>query len=140
MAYIHGISTKMTVLIDDSQHPLIIDSGTHCSIVAREYLDKTFPNWEKKLLPTKAMNFESGSENLTSIGTIIKDIFITHIKGNIRLNPEFVVLENAHIQGFLLETDYQRIYGIDINHSKDRHITIGTVSFRGIFIYPKDHK
>ncbi|MBW0499803.1 hypothetical protein O181_039518 [Austropuccinia psidii MF-1] len=50
----------------------------------------------------------------------------THRKGNIRLNPEFCVLEDAHIQGFLLGTDYQRMYGIDIYNSKNRHITIGT--------------
>ncbi|MBW0537831.1 hypothetical protein O181_077546 [Austropuccinia psidii MF-1] len=63
---------------------------------------------------------------MTSIGTIIKEIIIPHRKGNIRLNPEFVFLEDAHIQGFLLGTDYQRIYGIDIYNSKNRHITIVT--------------
>ncbi|MBW0476001.1 hypothetical protein O181_015716 [Austropuccinia psidii MF-1] len=35
-AYIHGKTTKMTVCIDNAQHPLIIDSGAHCSRVARE--------------------------------------------------------------------------------------------------------
>ncbi|MBW0558803.1 hypothetical protein O181_098518 [Austropuccinia psidii MF-1] len=54
MAYIHGTATKMTFCIDNAQHPLIIDSGAHCSIVARKYLDNHFPNWEKQLLPTKA--------------------------------------------------------------------------------------
>ncbi|MBW0485728.1 hypothetical protein O181_025443 [Austropuccinia psidii MF-1] len=63
---------------------------------------------------------------MTSIGIIIKEIIIPHRKGNIRLNSEFVVLEDAHIQGFLLGTDYQRMYGIDIYSIKDRHITIGT--------------
>ncbi|MBW0482530.1 hypothetical protein O181_022245 [Austropuccinia psidii MF-1] len=63
---------------------------------------------------------------MTSIGTIIKEIIIPHRKGNIRLNPEFVVLDNAHIQGSLLRTDYQKIYGIDIYNSKNRHITIDT--------------
>ncbi|MBW0519556.1 hypothetical protein O181_059271 [Austropuccinia psidii MF-1] len=57
---------------------------------------------------------------------IIKDIIIPHRKGNIRPNPEFFVLEDAHIQGVLLGTDYQRMYGIDIYNSKNRHITIGT--------------
>ncbi|MBW0508509.1 hypothetical protein O181_048224 [Austropuccinia psidii MF-1] len=51
---------------------------------------------------------------MTSIGTIIKEIIIPHRKGNINLNPELVVLDDAHIQGFLLQTDYQRMYGIDI--------------------------
>ncbi|MBW0483058.1 hypothetical protein O181_022773 [Austropuccinia psidii MF-1] len=116
----------MTVCIDNAQHPLIIDSGAHCSIVARDSLDKHFPNCEKQLLPTKARNFNSASGKMTSIGIIIKEINLSHRKGNIRLNPEFFVLEDAHIQDFLLGTDYQRIYRIDIYNSTNRHITIGT--------------
>ncbi|MBW0477593.1 hypothetical protein O181_017308 [Austropuccinia psidii MF-1] len=114
----------MTVCIDSSQNPLIIDSGAHCSIVARDYLENHFPNWEKQLLPTKAKNFKSASGKMTSIGTIIKEIIMPHRKGNIRLNPESVVLDDYHIQGFLLGTDYQRMYGIDIYNSKNRRITI----------------
>ncbi|MBW0510520.1 hypothetical protein O181_050235 [Austropuccinia psidii MF-1] len=101
-AYIHGTATKLTVCIDNSQHPFIIDSGAHCSIVARNFLDNHFLNWENKLLPTKAKNFKSASGKMTSIGTIIKEIIIPHRK------------------------DYRRMYGIDIYNSKNRHITIGT--------------
>ncbi|MBW0532440.1 hypothetical protein O181_072155 [Austropuccinia psidii MF-1] len=116
----------MTVCIDNAQHPLIIDSGAHCSIVARNYLDNHFPNWESQLLLPKANNFKIALGKMTSIGTIIKEIIIPHRKGNIRFSPEFVVLNDAHIQGFLLETDYQKMYGIDIYNSKNSHITIGT--------------
>ncbi|MBW0517847.1 hypothetical protein O181_057562 [Austropuccinia psidii MF-1] len=98
----------MTVCIDNAQNPLIIDSGAHLSIVARSYLDHHFPMWEKKLWQSKAKNFKSASGKMTSIGKIIKEIIIPHRKGNIRLNPEFFVLENGHIPG------------------KNRHITIGT--------------
>ncbi|MBW0525464.1 hypothetical protein O181_065179 [Austropuccinia psidii MF-1] len=126
MAYIHGTASKITVCIDNAQHPLIIASGAHCSLVAREYLDNHFPHWENQLLPTKAKNFKSASGKMNSIGTIIKELIIPHRKGNIRLNPEFVVLDDSHIQGFLLGKDYQRMYGIDIYNSKNRHITIGT--------------
>ncbi|MBW0506224.1 hypothetical protein O181_045939 [Austropuccinia psidii MF-1] len=103
MEYIHGTATKMTVCVENAQHPLIDDSGSHCSIVAREYLDNNFPNWEKQLLPTKEKNLK---------------------ECNIRLNTEFVVLEDAHIQGFLLGTDYQRIYSIDIYNSNNSPIAI----------------
>ncbi|MBW0487520.1 hypothetical protein O181_027235 [Austropuccinia psidii MF-1] len=126
MPYIHGTATKITFFIDNAQHPLIIDSGAHCSIVARTYLAHCFPNFEKQLLPTKAKNFKSASGKMTSIGTIIKEIIIPHRKANITLNPEFFVLEDVHIQEFLLGTDYQSMYGIDIYNSKRRHITIGT--------------
>ncbi|MBW0464928.1 hypothetical protein O181_004643 [Austropuccinia psidii MF-1] len=126
MAYLHGTATKMTVCIENAQHQLIIDNGAHFSIVARNYLDHHFPHLEKQLFPTKAKNFKSASGKMTSIGTIIKKIIIPHRKGNIRLNPEFVVLEDADIQGFLLGTDYQRMYCIDIYNSKNKHLTIGT--------------
>ncbi|MBW0486884.1 hypothetical protein O181_026599 [Austropuccinia psidii MF-1] len=63
---------------------------------------------------------------MTSIGVIIKEIIIPHMKGNIRLNTDFLVLEDSHIKGFLLATAYQRMYGMDIYNSKNRHITIGT--------------
>ena len=65
-------------------------------------------------MSTKAKSFKSASEKMTSIGTIIKEIIIPHRRGNIRLNPEFVVLDVAHIRGLLMGTDYQRMYGIDI--------------------------
>ncbi|MBW0503055.1 hypothetical protein O181_042770 [Austropuccinia psidii MF-1] len=94
----------MTVCIYNSQQPFIIDSGAHFSIVVREYLDNNFANLERKLLPTKENNFTSSSGNMISIGTIIKEILIPHRKGNVRLNPEFLVLEDAHIQGFLQGT------------------------------------
>ncbi|MBW0507126.1 hypothetical protein O181_046841 [Austropuccinia psidii MF-1] len=105
MEYIHGKATEMNVCIDNSQHPLIIDSGAHFSIVDRNYLDSPFPNWEKQLLPTNEKNFKSASGKMTSIRTIIKEIIIPHRKGNIRLNPEFLVFDDAHIQGFLLGAD-----------------------------------
>ncbi|MBW0500033.1 hypothetical protein O181_039748 [Austropuccinia psidii MF-1] len=134
IAYINGTATKMTVCIFNAQHPLVIDSGAHCSIVAREYLDNHFQNWEKKLFPTKEKSFKSGSGKITSIGTVIKEMIIPHRKGNIRLNPEFVVLD-AHIQGFLLGKDYKRIYGIDIHNSKNRHITIDTKKEKKFSLY-----
>ncbi|MBW0495549.1 hypothetical protein O181_035264 [Austropuccinia psidii MF-1] len=78
------------------------------------------------LFPTKAKKLKGALGKSKSIGTIIKEIIIPHRKVNIRLNLELVVLEDAHIQGLLLGTDYQRMYGIDIYNSKNRHITIGT--------------
>ncbi|MBW0479782.1 hypothetical protein O181_019497 [Austropuccinia psidii MF-1] len=121
-----GQPQQITVCIENAQHPLIIDSGAHCSIVARNYLETTSKIGRKQLLPTKAKNLKSDSGKMTSIGTIIKEIIIPRRKVNIILNPEYVVLDDAHIQGFLLGTDYQRMYGIDIHNSKKRHITIGT--------------
>ncbi|MBW0556484.1 hypothetical protein O181_096199 [Austropuccinia psidii MF-1] len=126
IAYIHGTAMKMNFCIDNAQHPLIIDSGEHYVVVARNYLHHHFPNWEKHLLPRKGKNFQSESGKMKSTVTIIKEIIIPHRKGNIRLNPEFFVLEDANIKGFLLIKYYQRMYVIDIYNSKNQHIAIGT--------------
>ncbi|MBW0563138.1 hypothetical protein O181_102853 [Austropuccinia psidii MF-1] len=109
MAYIHGTATKMTFCIENAQHPLIIDSGAHCSIVARNYLYNHFPNWEKQLFPTKAKNFKGASGKMTFIGTIIKEIIIPHRKGNIRLNPD----KNRHIT---IGTNKEKKFSLDIYH------------------------
>ncbi|MBW0517736.1 hypothetical protein O181_057451 [Austropuccinia psidii MF-1] len=126
MVYIYGTATNMTFCIENYQHQLIIDSGANFSIVARNYLDHHFPNLEKQLLPTKAKNFKTMSGKMKYMGKIIKGLIIPHRTGNIRINQELVVLEDAHLQGFLLGTEYQRIYGIEIYNSDNIHITIGT--------------
>ncbi|MBW0539357.1 hypothetical protein O181_079072 [Austropuccinia psidii MF-1] len=117
------------------KHTQDVQNGAHCPIVARKDLHNQFPNWEKQLFPPKAKNFKIASGKMTSIGTIIKEIIKPHRKGNIRLNPEFVVLDDAHIQGFALGTDYQRMYGIDIYNSKNRHITIGPNKEKKLSLY-----
>ncbi|MBW0472402.1 hypothetical protein O181_012117 [Austropuccinia psidii MF-1] len=100
MEYIHGTAIKITVCIDNAQNPLIIDSGAHCSIVARTYLDHKFTNWDKQLLPTKAKNFKSESGKMESIGKIIKDIIVPHRKGNIRLTKSLLYLKMLKSKGF----------------------------------------
>ncbi|MBW0464538.1 hypothetical protein O181_004253 [Austropuccinia psidii MF-1] len=72
MEYIHGTATKMTVCIENDQHPFIIDCGAHFSIVAKNYPNNHFPNWGKQLLPKKEKHFKSASGKMTFIGTIIK--------------------------------------------------------------------
>ncbi|MBW0472891.1 hypothetical protein O181_012606 [Austropuccinia psidii MF-1] len=96
----------------------------HASICGQRLSGHHFLNWEKELFQTKAKTFKSASGKITSIGMIIKDIIIPNRKGDIRLNPEFVVLEDVHIQQYLLGTDYQRMYDIDICKIKNTHITI----------------
>ncbi|MBW0514020.1 hypothetical protein O181_053735 [Austropuccinia psidii MF-1] len=104
MAYIHGTATKMTVCIDNAQHQLIIESGAHFSIVARNYLDNHFPNWETQLLHNKEKSIQSASGKMTSIGTIIKEIIIPHRK-NIDTS------KNRHIT---IGTDTEKKFSLDI--------------------------
>ncbi|MBW0538739.1 hypothetical protein O181_078454 [Austropuccinia psidii MF-1] len=60
-------------------------NGAHCSIVARNYLDRHLPEWGKQLFPTKEKNFKGASGKMNSIGKRIKEIIIPHRNGNSRL-------------------------------------------------------
>ncbi|MBW0490325.1 hypothetical protein O181_030040 [Austropuccinia psidii MF-1] len=71
---------------------------------------------------------------MTSIGTIIKEIIMCQTKRNMRLNPGFLVLEDAHIQVLLLVEDYQRMNGIDIYNYRNRHVTIGTKKEKKMYL------
>ncbi|MBW0544332.1 hypothetical protein O181_084047 [Austropuccinia psidii MF-1] len=104
---------------------MIIDTEASCSIVGNKYLKDHFPKWEEELIPNKSRKFKCSSGRINSLGTIFKEIILPHRNGNTILKPEFVILENAQVQGFLLGTEYQRIYNIDIFNSKNRHLTIG---------------
>ncbi|MBW0472099.1 hypothetical protein O181_011814 [Austropuccinia psidii MF-1] len=99
---------------------------TSCKSTAVKLSGQPLPKLGKTTLANKANNFKSASGKITTIETIIKAIIIPHRKCNISLNPESLVLHDAHIQGFLLGTDYEKMYGIDIYNSKNGHITIGT--------------
>ncbi|MBW0516660.1 hypothetical protein O181_056375 [Austropuccinia psidii MF-1] len=100
MSYVQGTATKITVCIENAQHPLIIDSGKNFSIVARNYLNNNFPNWENQLLPTKAKNLKSASGKMNFIGTIIKEIIIPHRKGDIRITQSLLCLMMPTSKGF----------------------------------------
>ncbi|MBW0479730.1 hypothetical protein O181_019445 [Austropuccinia psidii MF-1] len=95
----------MTICVENDQHPLMIDNGAHFPIAAKQYSQKNSPIGKSRSFQLRKRNFKSASEKMTSIGTIIKEIIIPYRKGDIRLNLEFVVLEDAHIQGFLLGKD-----------------------------------
>ncbi|MBW0504843.1 hypothetical protein O181_044558 [Austropuccinia psidii MF-1] len=105
MAYTYGSATKITVCIENDQHPFLIESGEKFSIVAKNFLETNSPSWKNRFLPTKEKHFKIPSGKMNSIGTLIKEIIIPHREGNIILNLEFLVLGNSQIQEFLLGTD-----------------------------------
>ncbi|MBW0521221.1 hypothetical protein O181_060936 [Austropuccinia psidii MF-1] len=63
---------------------------------------------------------------MNSLGTITKTFIIPHKKGDFRLEPDFVVLNNGKLRGFILGTEYQRIYGKQICNSINRNLKFGT--------------
>ncbi|MBW0518839.1 hypothetical protein O181_058554 [Austropuccinia psidii MF-1] len=72
MAYIHGTATTMTVCIENSQHPLIIDSGAHFSIVARITRTTTFRTGKTSSCPPRQRNSRVHKGRCLPLGQLSK--------------------------------------------------------------------
>ncbi|CAH7682940.1 hypothetical protein PPACK8108_LOCUS16122 [Phakopsora pachyrhizi] len=70
------------------------------------------------------------------IGIIETTLIFTHPLGSVRIQAEFVIMDNATMQYFILGNDYQSLYRIDINNSKERYFTIGNDNKRKKFDFP----
>ncbi|MBW0486069.1 hypothetical protein O181_025784 [Austropuccinia psidii MF-1] len=72
MEYIHGTDTKITFCIENDQNPFIIDSGAHCSIVARNYLKTTSPTGRNNSCQPKQRTSKVLQGRLLQLGKLIK--------------------------------------------------------------------
>ncbi|MBW0523551.1 hypothetical protein O181_063266 [Austropuccinia psidii MF-1] len=59
------------------------------------------------------------------LGIFEAAMIFPHPTGSIRLNFEFVVMNNCTSQHFILGNYYLNIHGIDITNHKDKYFTIG---------------
>ncbi|MBW0525424.1 hypothetical protein O181_065139 [Austropuccinia psidii MF-1] len=123
--YTSGSSCITHIVINKREAKIHLDSGSFCTCVGKDYLDKIHTNWQDKLMPIEGIKFSSASQNMHPLGIFEAEIIFPHPKGSIRLKVEFVVMNNCTSQHFIFVNDYLNIDGIDINNQKNRYLTIG---------------
>ncbi|MBW0531016.1 hypothetical protein O181_070731 [Austropuccinia psidii MF-1] len=123
--YTAGSACITNIVRNNREAKINLDPGPFCTCVGKDYLDKIYSNWQDKLIPIEGIKFSSASQNMHPLGIFDAAMIFPHPTGSIRLKVEFVVMNNCTSQHFILGNDYLNIYGIDINHHKDRYFTIG---------------
>lgn len=136
-AHMIGENTLTQVIILAIFCKLVLDSGAACSIVGMKFLETIVPDWRDKLLPCSHMTFSACASSLKPIGVIELPVIFPHIQGSVRIRPEFVVMENATPQLFILGGDFLSLYGIDIFHSRESYFTIGNDNKKKKFAFIK---
>ena len=123
----HHCLTKVIIKVPtgDKVVELLLDCGASCSVVGRKYLDEVYPEWREKVMPCSNTRFSGCGTNLFPIGVVQLPMIFPHIQGAVRIQPEFVVMENANPKYFILGSDFLSLYGIDIFHSKEKYFSIG---------------
>ncbi|MBW0533813.1 hypothetical protein O181_073528 [Austropuccinia psidii MF-1] len=122
--YTAGASCITSVLMNDIEAKVNLDTGAFCTCVGKDYLQVILPEWKNHLLPIEGVQFSSASNNMYPLGILDTNLVFPHPAGSIRVKTEIVVMDNCTSQHIILGNDYLNIYGIDINNHKDRYFTI----------------
>ncbi|MBW0463206.1 hypothetical protein O181_002921 [Austropuccinia psidii MF-1] len=114
-----------SILINDVEAKLNLDTGAFYTCIGKDYLQFILPEWKNHLLPIEGMQFSSSSSNIYPLGILDTNIVFPHHAGSMIMKTEIVVMKNCTSQHIILVNDSLDIYGIEINSHKDRYFTIG---------------
>ncbi|MBW0588574.1 hypothetical protein O181_128289 [Austropuccinia psidii MF-1] len=123
-AYTAGASCITSILINDIEAKVNLDTGSFCTCVGRDHIQAILPEWKDHLLPIEGVQFSTTSKNMYPLGILDTNIVFPDPAGGIRMKTEIVVMDNCTSQHIILRNDHLNIYGIDINNHQDRYFTI----------------
>ncbi|MBW0560815.1 hypothetical protein O181_100530 [Austropuccinia psidii MF-1] len=123
--YTAGASCITSILMNDIEAKLNLDTGAFCTFVGKYYLQAILPGWKSHLLPIEGVQFSSASNNIYPLGILDTNLVFPHPAGSVIMKTEIVVMDNCTSQHSILGNDYLNIYGIDINKHKHGDFTIG---------------
>ncbi|MBW0539156.1 hypothetical protein O181_078871 [Austropuccinia psidii MF-1] len=123
--YTEGESCITSILINDVDSKVDLDTGTFFTCIAKDFLQAIIPEWENHLLPIEGVKFSSASNNMYPLGIMDTNIEFLHPAGSVIMKTEIVVMDNCTYKHIILENYYFNIQSIDINNHKDRYFTIG---------------
>ncbi|MBW0544091.1 hypothetical protein O181_083806 [Austropuccinia psidii MF-1] len=116
--YTAGASCITNIVINNREAKLHIDSGSFCTCVGRDYLERIYTNWKENLMPIEGIKFRSTSQDMHPLGIFEEEMIFPHPAGR---------------------NDYLNIHGIDNNNHKDRYFTIGE-NKRKKFPFPQEKR
>ncbi|MBW0493107.1 hypothetical protein O181_032822 [Austropuccinia psidii MF-1] len=123
--YTSGASCVTSILMNDIESKVNLDTGAFCTCVGNDYPQAILPGWKMHLLPIEGVQFSSSSNNMYPLGMLDTNPVFPHPKGSVRIKTEIVVMENCTSQHIIIGNDSLNISCIDINNHKDRYFTIG---------------
>ncbi|MBW0472952.1 hypothetical protein O181_012667 [Austropuccinia psidii MF-1] len=123
--YTSGSSCITNIVRNNKEAKICLESGSFCTCVGKDYLDRIYNSYQEKLMPIEGIKFGSASQNMHHLGIIEAEMIFPHPKGSIRLTVEFFVINEHTSKHFILGNDYLNTYGIDINNHVNRYFTIG---------------
>ncbi|MBW0513340.1 hypothetical protein O181_053055 [Austropuccinia psidii MF-1] len=93
--YTAGASCITSILMNDIEAKVNLDTGAFCTCVGKDYLQAILPGWKGHLLPIEGVQFSSSSNDMYPLGILDTNIVFPHPAGSVRMKAEIVVMENC---------------------------------------------
>ncbi|MBW0561059.1 hypothetical protein O181_100774 [Austropuccinia psidii MF-1] len=90
--YTSGESCITSILINDTEARVNLDTGAFCTCVGKDYLQAILPGWKNHLLPIEGVQFSSSSNNIYPLGILDTNLVFPHPAGSVRMKTEMVVM------------------------------------------------
>ncbi|MBW0469474.1 hypothetical protein O181_009189 [Austropuccinia psidii MF-1] len=116
--YTSGESCITSMLMNDVEAKVSVDTFALCTFVGRDYLKVILPQSKNHLLPIKGVKFSSATNNMYHSGILDTNLVFPHTAGSMRMKTEIIVMNNCTSQNIIIGNDYLKTYGIDINNHK----------------------
>ncbi|MBW0499630.1 hypothetical protein O181_039345 [Austropuccinia psidii MF-1] len=123
--YTAGNSCITEVVINNKPTQLLLDPGAFYSCVGKSFLKICVLNFENQFLPIDGIELNSASNLMKELGIFETTVIFPHINGALRINVEFVVMENCSSPNFILRNDYLMLCRIELHEKGDRYFTFG---------------
>ncbi|MBW0461537.1 hypothetical protein O181_001252 [Austropuccinia psidii MF-1] len=123
--YTAGASFITSILMNDVETKVSMDTGALCNFVGKDYLQIILPEWKNNLLPIEGVQFSSASNNMYPLGILDTNLVFLNPEGSVIMKTEIVVADNCTSQNIIIGNYYLNIYGIEINNHKHRYFKIG---------------
>ena len=122
--YTAGKSNLTAVIFNGQETEMLLDSRAFCSIVSKTSLQKLDPDLRDSMLPAGKAKLNSASNTMKTLEIFPFSLIIPHPSGEVKIQVEFIVVEDGVSNYFILGNDYLTIYGSEITNSRERSFTM----------------
>ncbi|MBW0536081.1 hypothetical protein O181_075796 [Austropuccinia psidii MF-1] len=80
--YTSEASCITSILINDIEAKVNLDTGAFCTCVGKDYLKAILPGWKNHLLPIEGLQFSSASNDMYPLGILDTNLVFPHPAGS----------------------------------------------------------
>ncbi|MBW0514663.1 hypothetical protein O181_054378 [Austropuccinia psidii MF-1] len=83
--YTDGASCITSILMNDNEPKVNLETGEFCTCVGKDYLQAILPGWKSHLFPIEGVHISSASNDMYPLGILDTNLVFPHPEGSVRM-------------------------------------------------------